>query len=104
MNPISAIGVPTTFAPAALAPAGPGKGAAAAGGPSFENFLLKSIEEVNSMQRAADQSVEELATGGDVSPAEVLSAVQKADIAFRLLMQVRNKIVQAFQEIQNIRI
>ncbi len=56
------------------------------------------------MQQAADQAVEQLATGGDVNPAEVLTAVQKADIAFRMMMQIRNKIVQAYQEVQNIRV
>ena len=37
-------------------------------------------------------------------PAEVLTAVQKADMSFRLMMQIRNKLVQAYQEIQNVRI
>lgn len=71
---------------------------------SFQDLLLSSIREVNSMQQAADQAVEKLATGEEISPAEVLTAVQKADIAFRLMMQVRNKMVQAFQEVQNIRV
>jgi flagellar hook-basal body complex protein FliE len=71
---------------------------------AFKNFLLNSIQEVNSMQQDADQAVEKLATGGDVNPAEVLTAVQKADIAFKLMMQIRNKMVQAYQEVQNIRV
>ncbi len=45
-----------------------------------------------------------MATGGEVNPAEVLTAVQKADLAFRLTMQIRNKLVPAYQEVQNIRI
>ncbi len=73
-------------------------------GASFKEFLLESIRQVNAMQQAADQAVEKLATGGDVSPAEVLTAVQKADIAFRLMLQVRNKIIQAYEEIQAIRV
>lgn len=81
-----------------------GKAEAAQGGPSFKSFLLQSIQEVNSMQTAADQAVEKLATGGDVTPAEVLTAVQKADIAFHMMMQVRNKMVAAFEEVQNLRI
>ncbi len=80
------------------------KAEAAQGGPSFKDFLLQSIQEVNSMQQQADQAVEKLATGGDVSPAEVLTAVQKADIAFRMMIQVRNKMLDAFNEVQNIRI
>ncbi len=75
------------------------------GGSDFKNFLLDSIREVNSMQQDADQAVEQLMTGSqDVTPAQVLTAVQKADIAFRMMMQIRNKIVQAYQEVQNIRV
>ena len=76
----------------------------AAGGPSFKEFLVQSIQDVNSMQAAADKAVEKLATGGDVNPAEVLPAVQKADIAFQMMIQVRNKLVDAFTEIKNIQI
>ena len=81
-----------------------GAAESAAGGPSFKDFLLNSIQNVNAMQQSADQAVEQLATGGDVTPAEVLTAVQKADIAFRMMMQIRNKLVQAYEEVQNIRI
>jgi len=56
------------------------------------------------MQQSADRAVEQLATGGDVTPAEVMTAVQKADIAFRMMMQVRNKLVQAYDEVKNIRV
>ncbi len=71
---------------------------------SFKNFLLESINDVNSMQKQADQAVETLMTGGDVNPAEVLTAVQKADMAFRMMLQMRNKMMQAYQEIRDIRI
>lgn len=71
---------------------------------SFKNFLLDSIGQVNSMQQDANHAVEQLATGGEVSPAEVFTAVQKADLAFRMMMQVRNKLVQAYQDVQNIRV
>ena len=71
---------------------------------SFKDFLLDSIQQVNSMQQDANQAVESFATGGDVNPAEVLTAVQKADMAFRMMMQVRNKLVQAYQDVQDIRV
>jgi len=71
---------------------------------SFTGFLKEAIGEVNSMQAAADQAVEMLAAGDEVNPVEVLTAVQKADIAFRMMMQIRNKLVQAYQEVQNIRV
>jgi flagellar hook-basal body complex protein FliE len=78
--------------------------AGAAEGADFKNVLLDSIREVNSMQMEANQAVESLATGGDVNPAEVLTAVQKADLAFRMMMQVRNKLVQAYEEVKSIRV
>ncbi len=71
---------------------------------SFKNYLLESIQEVNSMQQKADQAVEDLMVGGDANPGEVLTAVQKADIAFKMMMQIRNKLVDAYNEVQNIRV
>ncbi|MGC3966680.1 MAG: flagellar hook-basal body complex protein FliE [Pirellulales bacterium] len=85
-------------------PMPPAVGKAEAGHGSFASYLLDSLSQVNSMQAEANQAVESLATGGDVNPAEVLTAVQKADLAFRLTMQIRNKLVAAYQEIQNIRV
>jgi flagellar hook-basal body complex protein FliE len=71
---------------------------------SFKNFLLESLEHVNSMQQDADRAVEHLMTGGETDTAEVLTAIQKADLTFRMMLQVRNKLVQAYQEINQIRI
>jgi len=101
MNPVNNLSTP----PPIPLPGGPsGTVPAAAEGPSFRQFLLDSIHEVNAVQQEAEGAVEQLVTGGDVSMVEVLSAVQKADVAFRLMIQVRNKLVQAYQEIQDIRV
>ena len=99
MNPIDGIRLPT-----ALPGLTPGQAEAAQGSKSFMNFLLETIREVNVMQQDADRAVENLVTGGEVNPAEVLTAVQKADLAFRLMIQVRNKMVQAYEEVKNIRV
>jgi flagellar hook-basal body complex protein FliE len=99
MNPISNIHLPTLFPNQAASGVDAAQGSA-----SFKDFLLESIQEVNSMQQDADRAVEKLVTGGEVNPAEVLTAVQKADLAFRLMIQVRNKMVQAYEEVQNIRV
>ena len=71
---------------------------------SFKNVLLKSIEDVNSMQKQADKAIETMMTGGDVDPAAVFTAFQKADTAFRMMMQMRNKMMQVYQEVRDIRI
>ena len=73
-------------------------------GKSFKNVLIESINDVNALQQDADRAVEGLFTGEDVNPAEVLTAVQKADLAFRMMMQIRNKLVAAYDEVKNIRI
>ena len=100
MNSINniSIGQPLTM------PTGPKIGVDQAGGTSFKDVLVDSIQQVNSMQLQADQAVETMFSGGDVNPAEVLTAVQKADLAFRLTMQMRNKLMDVYQEIKDIRI
>lgn len=87
-----------------LPPAPPSLKATGDDGGSFKNMLVESFDKVNTMQHDAQQAVEGLMTGEDVNPAEVLTAVQKADIAFKMMMQVRNKLVAAYQEVQNIRV
>jgi flagellar hook-basal body complex protein FliE len=100
MTPISGIQLtpPTIPLTAAQSPTG------AAGGPPFKNILLEALDQVNSMQHQADQAVQQLVTGGDANPAEVLTTLQKADMSFKLMLQIRNKLVQAYQEVNNIRI
>src|SRR5687768_18555075 len=78
--------------------------AAGAGSQPFKNILLEALNQVNTMQSQANEAVEQLVTGGDVNPAEVLTTLQKADISFRMMLQIRNKLVQAYQEVNNIRI
>ncbi len=100
MTPITSITTTPILQPGRIG----GAAAPANAGQSFKDFLVQSIQDVNSMQAVADKAVEKLATGGDVNPAEVLTAVQKADIAFQMMVQVRNKLVDAFTEIKNLQI
>ena len=71
---------------------------------TFRDLVLGGIGEVNMLQMNADRAVEKLMCGGEIGMAEVLTAVQKADIAFKMMMQIRNKLVAAYQEIQNMRV
>jgi flagellar hook-basal body complex protein FliE len=100
---MSAINNITTSQSLAM-PSIPATDGQAASGPSFKDMMVDSIQQVNTMQLEADQAVETMFTGGDVNPAEVLTAVQKADLAFRLTMQMRNKLMEVYQEIKDIRI
>src|SRR6476659_8692242 len=98
MTPIT--GLPISPPEIPLAP--PQQGAATGG--QFKNMLLEALGQVNTMQTQAKAAVQQLVTGGDVNPAEVLTTLQKADISFRMMLQIRNKLVQAYQEVNNIRI
>jgi len=71
---------------------------------AFANVLAKQVQDVNTMQVDANDMVHSMLTGGDVNEAEVLTAVQKADLAFRMLLQVRNKLIEAYREVQQIQI
>lgn len=84
-----------------LLPETPGRagGPAGAGGASFGKLLKESMAQVNALQHEADTSIQSLATGGTATLHDTMLAVQKADLSFRLMMQVRNKIVEAYQEV-----
>jgi flagellar hook-basal body complex protein FliE len=100
MSPISRLPLTPPLPPTAAAqPA-----ADVRGGQPFKNILLEGLNQVNTMQSQANEAVQQLVTGGDVNPAAVLTTLQKADISFRMMLQIRNKLVQAYQEVNNIRI
>ena len=91
-------------------PVGPTSGLAQPGqqekvdGKDFRSILLDSLDEVNRLQHEADQGVQRLLTGETDNMAEVLNAINKADIAFDLLMEMRNKLTDAYREIQQMRV
>ena len=87
-----------------LAPGSAAVGPAPATGKDFKSILMDSLDEVNRLQGEADQQVQRLLTGETENVAEVLAAVNKAGIAFDLLMQIRNKLTDAYQEIQQMRV
>jgi flagellar hook-basal body complex protein FliE len=68
-------------------------------GSSFGKFLQDSISQVQTLQKDADKAIESLATGGPATLHDTMLALQKADLSFRLMMQVRNKIVEAYHEV-----
>lgn len=88
---------PAKKASSGSSPEGPGKA-------SFEDVLRSSIQDVDKLQHDATEAIHKMSTGKADSVAEVMTAVEKADIAFRTLMQVRNKLVDAYEELLRIRI
>jgi flagellar hook-basal body complex protein FliE len=76
----------------------------AAGAPSFKDVLMKNLGEVNQLQQQADASLENYVTGKSQNVGEVISASQKASLAFSMLTQIRNKLQEAYDEVKNLRI
>lgn len=68
-------------------------------GKSFVDSLVDGINKVEKTQQDADQAVTDLATGRRKTLHETMIAMEKADISFRMLMAVRNKLLAAYQEI-----
>ena len=70
----------------------------------FAEVLKSSLDEVNQLQQKADASITALATGDKASLHDTMIAMEQADVSFRLMMQVRNKIVDAYQEIMRLQV
>jgi len=89
--------------PASIQPIAPieigGAAPSSAGGSDFHNMLQSAIGTVENARDNANQSVQNFLSGeGDDLHSTVL-AVQRADLEFDMLMQVRNKVISAYQEI-----
>ena len=66
---------------------------------SFGNLLKKQIQDVNKLQKEAEKAASDLAVGEKKNIHETMIALEKADISFKLMMKVRDKIVKAYEEI-----
>ena len=71
--------------------------------PDFADLLRQSLDRGVSMQTEADRNVMHALAGGDITQVEVMSSMKKADLALRMMLQVRNKLLDAYNEIQQIR-
>ena len=71
---------------------------------SFKDVLIKNIEQVSKLQQDAEKAIEDLYTGRRDDIDGVMIAKQKADMAFQMLLQVRNKMVDAYEEIRQMRV
>jgi flagellar hook-basal body complex protein FliE len=86
---------------------GPLAGAKGPGGAQKEDFnthLKNALGEVNDLQQKADQAIQQLVGEGKGDLQETMIALEKADVSFRLMMQIRNKVLDAYQEIMRIQV
>jgi flagellar hook-basal body complex protein FliE len=73
-------------------------------GSNFGSLLQDAIDQVNELQHQAGREVQSLMTGEIKDIHSAMIAVQKADVSFQMMMQVRNKLVSAYQEIMKMQV
>jgi flagellar hook-basal body complex protein FliE len=82
----------------------PGPSASEKSEKSFFDHLKDSVNEVNLMQKTADTKSTDLATGKNENIHETMLAVNQAELGFQLLVQIRNKALEAYQEVMRMSI
>jgi flagellar hook-basal body complex protein FliE len=98
MAPIRPISLPRVIEPIAM------PGTAAAPGANFHQVLASAISHVTQASAAADAAVSNYLAGGNQELHSTILATQNASLNFELLLQVRNKVVSAYDEIMKMQI
>jgi flagellar hook-basal body complex protein FliE len=91
--------------PGMIGPAMGAGGVEAAGGTQgadFSKAMTDAIEKVNGTMLDADAQVTALATGQSSNMHGTLIAMQKADVSFRMMLEVRNKVLKAYEEVMRL--
>jgi len=70
----------------------------------FSKFLGEALDGVNQLQVKADTGIQKLQSGQDTTLPEVMIDMSQADLSMRLLVQMRNKVVEAYQEIMRMQV
>jgi len=70
----------------------------------FKDFLTQAIQDVNNLQKEAEQKIGEMALGNANSFHEIIIATEKASLALQLITQIQNKLVDAYHEIMRIQL
>jgi len=76
----------------------------AGGSASFSDTLKGFMSDVNNMQQKADESIKKMAVGEITDVHQVMSSVEEANVAFNMMMEIRNKVMDAYQEIIRMRL
>lgn len=80
----------------------PARSVAPAAGPDFAAMLADAVNGVNANAQVADSAATRAVLGENVTQAEVFTAVKKADLSLRMLISVRNKLLEGWKELQSI--
>lgn len=104
LGPIGALPA-MPFGPIGAGDAASGAAApAAADGGGFAGMLSSAVSGLNDQLTGSEKLSEQAATGGLTDPTEALVAVEKADLAFNTAVQVRNKLIEGWQEISRMQV
>jgi flagellar hook-basal body complex protein FliE len=76
----------------------------AVSGPGFGDTVVQALQNVNNLQAGADDLANKLATGDVQDVHQVMLALNQASMAFDLTAQVRNKVVEAYQEVMRMQV
>lgn len=71
---------------------------------SFEELIKESLKKVTEIEKEAAEETKRLLFGEAEDLHSVMIAIEKADLTFQLMMQVRNKIIQAYEEIMRMQV
>jgi flagellar hook-basal body complex protein FliE len=71
---------------------------------TFSDVLKQSVEKVNEYQHHADSAIKELVAGRSKNIHETMLAIERADTSLKLMMQVRNKMLDAYKEIMRMQV
>ena len=94
--------LPEVQAPAALKSSE--TGAVQPAGDSFANVLGRMVNEVNGRQVAANDAIASLQSGQNTSLHQAVIAMEEANISFQLMIEVRNKLLDSYQELMRMQI
>ncbi len=78
--------------------------ATASGAANFGQMLNEAFINLNQQENAANQAITGLAAGEDIELHQVMLKMQEADLSFQLALQVRNKLVEAYQEVMRMQV
>jgi flagellar hook-basal body complex protein FliE len=73
-------------------------------GGDFSNVLGRLIQDVNAKQAAANTAIQDLNSGGNVSLHQAVLAMEEASVSFQLMVEVRNKLLESYQELMRMQI
>ena len=74
------------------------------GGASFADVLAGAVTEVQRLQTEADSQIRQLVAGEVKDPSAAMVAIEKADVSFQTMMAIRNKMVEAYQEVMRMQV